>query len=151
MRVARVDMTDIAESIRRRLAESWTCEGAVLQIGASVGEAFAPLDVGSDLSLTNACDLALHAAKAGGHDVTRFFEPEMASKARRKSKMADDLRQGIERGEIFVVHQPQIRMRDGAVVGFEALARWRTGDGVATSPGEFVPIAEESGMIDELG
>src|ERR1700758_5750563 len=93
----------------------------------------------------------MNAAKSGGLRTCRFFDPEMDAQARARRTLELDLRQAIARGELEVFYQPCVSLQDGRITGCEALVRWRHPELGMVSPGEFIPIAEETGLINEIG
>jgi EAL domain-containing protein (putative c-di-GMP-specific phosphodiesterase class I) len=96
-------------------------------------------------------DLALYAAKAAGKGCYRFFAPEMHEAARQRQLMESDLRVALEKGELRLVYQPCVDALSEVVTGFEALIRWDHPEHGPVSPVEFIPLAEEIGLIDEIG
>jgi predicted signal transduction protein with EAL and GGDEF domain len=118
---------------------------------ASIGIALAPQH-GDDLDqiLKNA-DLAMYAAKSAGRRTYRFFEPEMDARVRTRRMLEMDLRQAISDGAFEVHYQPCVNLRDNKITGCEALLRWRHSERGMISPAEFIPIAEETGLINQLG
>jgi EAL domain-containing protein (putative c-di-GMP-specific phosphodiesterase class I) len=96
-------------------------------------------------------DLALYAAKAAGKGCYRFFEPEMHEAARERQRLESDLRVALEKGQLRLVYQPCVDASTEAVTGFEALIRWDHPEHGPVSPVEFIPLAEEIGLIDEIG
>jgi predicted signal transduction protein with EAL and GGDEF domain len=96
-------------------------------------------------------DLAMYAAKSGGRQTYRFFEPAMGASAKARLTMEQDLRQALADGGFEIHYQPLVNLGSGKVSGGEALLRWRHPDRGMVSPAEFVPVAEDAGLIDELG
>jgi EAL domain-containing protein (putative c-di-GMP-specific phosphodiesterase class I) len=96
-------------------------------------------------------DLALYAAKAAGKGCFRFFAPEMHEAARQRQLLESDLRVALEKGELRLVYQPCVDASSEAVTGFEALIRWDHPEHGPVSPVEFIPLAEEIGLINEIG
>ena len=120
-------------------------------IGTSVGIAVYPHDALDRSTLLNHADLALYQAKADGRGVYRFFQAAMGEKARERRLFERDLRLALERNEFYLAYQPQKSVRTGAVTGFEALLRWRHPLRGEVAPADFIPIAEESGLIHAIG
>src|SRR6202023_245606 len=133
------------------IREPYECYGHQLTTDASIGIALAPQH-GTDLDqiLKNA-DLAMYAAKSAGRRTYRFFEPDMDAQAKARRKLEIDLRQAIADDGIEVYYQPCLSLTDNSITGCEALVRWRHAERGMISPAEFVPIAEETGLIDQLG
>jgi diguanylate cyclase (GGDEF)-like protein len=145
------DVTDLVHRIYAAIRTPYDCLGDQVTTDASIGIALAPQD-GSDLDqiLKNA-DLAMYAAKAAGRRTHRFFEPVMDAQVRARRQLEMDLRQAIADGGFEVYYQPCLDLQDGSITGCEALVRWRHPERGLISPAEFVPIAEETGLINELG
>jgi predicted signal transduction protein with EAL and GGDEF domain len=126
-------------------------EGHLLTIGASVGVALAPEDgTDADRLLKNA-DLALYRAKLDGRGTYRFFEPEMDARMQARRKLELDLRQALARREFQLHFQPQLQLASGTLIGCEALIRWRHPERGLVSPLDFIPLAEEIGLIVPIG
>jgi predicted signal transduction protein with EAL and GGDEF domain len=122
-----------------------------LSSDASIGIAMAPQD-GTDLDqLIKNADLAMYAAKAGGRRLHRFFEPTMDACAKARLNMEQDLRHALTHGGFELHYQPVVNLRHGEVTGCEALLRWHHPDRGMISPAEFIPVAEDTGLINELG
>lgn len=134
------------------VADPMTLEGQMLRVTASFGAACAPQDASSGPDLLKQAEVALKEAKRlGGGQTSAFFDRSLLDKARAQSRLEDEVREGLERGEFVAVFQPKVKLETGELVGAEALARWRRPDGMAVSPGVFIPIAEELGLIARLG
>ena len=145
------DVTELVGRVFDAIREPYECLGHQLTTDASIGIALAP-EHGVDLDqvLKNA-DLAMYAAKSAGRRTYRFFEPEMDAQVRARRKLEIDLRQAIADKVLEVYYQPCISLADGSITGCEALVRWRHGERGMISPAEFIPIAEETGLINQLG
>ena len=145
------DVTDLVTRVFDAIREPYDCLGHLLTTDASIGIALAPLH-GTDLDqiLKNA-DLAMYAAKSAGRRTYRFFEPDMDAQAKARRKLEIDLRQAIADDGIEVYYQPCLSLTDNSITGCEALVRWRHAERGMISPAEFVPIAEETGLINQLG
>lgn len=140
----------LAHRLRASLAEEIKIEGHGLRIGLSVGVAIYPADGADTASLLGNADAALYRAKADGRGGVRFFAAEMDEQLRERRALQKDLRSALHRNEIFLDYQPQAQI--GAdIVGFEALARWKHPTRGLINPTVFIPVAEESGLILDLG
>jgi diguanylate cyclase (GGDEF)-like protein/PAS domain S-box-containing protein len=140
-------VTRIYEAIR----QPYHCLGHQLSTDASIGVALAPQD-GTDLDqLIKNADLAMYGAKASGRRTHRFFEPAMDASARARLTLEQDLRQALVNGGFEIHYQPLVDLRTNEVSGCEALLRWRHPERGMISPAEFIPIAEDTGLITELG
>jgi diguanylate cyclase (GGDEF)-like protein/PAS domain S-box-containing protein len=147
----RDDVTDLVSRVFDAIRMPHECLGHQLTTDASIGIALVP-EHGVDLDqiLKNA-DLAMYAAKSAGRRTHRFFEPDMDAKVRARRQMEIDLRHAIAHGSLDVHYQPCISLQDDRITGCEALVRWRHPERGFVSPAEFIPIAEETGLINELG
>ena len=144
-----------AETLARRIVDllgrAYIVEGHLINIGASVGVAVAPLDgTDPDVLLKNA-DLALYRAKTDGRDAFRFFEPEMDARMQARRSLELDLRKALAMHEFALVYQPQMNLETGQIVGCEALIRWHHPTRGLVSPADFIPLAEEIGLIVPIG
>jgi EAL domain-containing protein (putative c-di-GMP-specific phosphodiesterase class I) len=141
----------VAEDLIKTISAPIDILGREIQVGASVGIAFYPED-GEDVSaLIKHADIAMYAAKADGKGRFRFFRADMTEKATQYLNLEMELRQGIANGELELHYQPKICLREGHMHGVEALVRWRHPRRGLVSPADFIPVAEESGLIVELG
>jgi len=132
-------------------AEPFDIDGCPTVIGCSVGAAIAPHE-GADLKeLLKSADLALYCAKSTGRNQYRLFAQAECASRREELMMEDDLRQAVARGEIEVHYQPIVDLGTSRMVGLEALARWRHPRRGMTPPAAFIPVAERSGLIVEIG
>jgi predicted signal transduction protein with EAL and GGDEF domain len=148
---SRDDVTDLLTRVFDAIRTPYECLGHQLATDASIGIALVP-EHGVDLDqiLKNA-DLAMYAAKSAGRRTYRFFEPDMDAKVRARRQMETDLRQAMMNGGLEVHYQPCISLKDDRITGCEALVRWRHPERGFVSPAEFIPIAEDTGLINELG
>jgi diguanylate cyclase (GGDEF)-like protein len=147
----RDDVTDLVARVFAAIRAPYECLGHQLTTDASIGIALVP-EHGTDLDqiLKNA-DLAMYAAKSAGRRTYRFFEPDMDAKMRARRQLEIDLRYAIANGGLDVHYQPCLNLEDNKITGCEALVRWRHPQRGFVSPAEFIPIAEDTGLINELG
>ncbi len=145
------DLSKLAQGIIESLSRPYTINGTAVSIGASVGVVTSDYDDRTSDDLMRDADLALYAAKAAGKGCFRFFAPEMHEAARERQLMESDLRVALERGQLRVVFQPSVNASSEAVTGFEALIRWDHPEHGPVSPVQFIPLAEEIGLINEIG
>ncbi|MFT4115566.1 EAL domain-containing protein [Bradyrhizobium sp.] len=127
------------------------CLGHALTIDASVGIAMAPRDGETADAIIQSADLAMYAAKAEGKKAYKFFTPAMEARARERLLLETELRKALASGEIETLFQPIYDLRVNRIVACEALARWRHPAHGSVSPTTFIPIAEQAGLIGELG
>jgi len=141
----------IAESVLEALQAS--IEGADLAqpVGTSIGIAICPDDATDRNALLSHADTALYRAKNEGRATYRYFEAAMGAAVRERRLLEHDLRNAIPRGELRLAYQPQKCIRTGKVVGFEALLRWKHPTRGEISPAEFIPLAEDTGIILQIG
>jgi diguanylate cyclase (GGDEF)-like protein len=137
----------IVESIRR----PYHINGHQIQVSVSIGIASSPRDGIDADQLLVAADLALYAAKSGGRTTFKVFERTMDERAKARRQIETDLERALCEGELDLHYQPIIELRTNAVVGFEALARWNHPDKGLISPADFISVAEECGLIVEMG
>jgi len=141
----------LAQRVVERLGTPFMVGGHQVVIGVSVGVAMAPEDGDSADRLMKSADQALYRAKGEGGGAYRFFEPEMDARMRARHRLETDLRQALVRQEFEVYYQPIVNLARNEISGFEALVRWaHPGRGII-QPDEFIPLAEEIGLIVPLG
>src|SRR5918993_1529039 len=141
----------LARTLIEQVSRPYMIEGHRVTIGASVGIAIGDPGRACADSLIRNADLALYAAKAAGRGKHCFYEPAMHSDLSDRQVLENDLRQAIERGELWVAYQPIVRAAGEEICGFEALVRWSHPVRGAISPDKFVPLAEECGLITRIG
>jgi diguanylate cyclase (GGDEF)-like protein/PAS domain S-box-containing protein len=140
----------LAEQILAAVAEEFNIDGQQLRCNISIGISIYPTNGQDAATLVANADAALYRAKSEGRGIHRFFEAEMDKSLRERRALQHDLQSAIERGELSLNYQPQARI-GGSIIGFEALVRWQHPTRGAVSPGAFIPLAEESGLIIPLG
>jgi diguanylate cyclase (GGDEF)-like protein len=145
------DITDLVARIYEAIREPFECVGHLLTTDASIGIALAPADATDLDQLLRNADLAMYAAKADGRRTYRFFEPGMEARVTAMRKMELDLRQAIKDGALELHYQPIVKLRDNKVTGCEALLRWRHPELGMIPPADFIPVAEDTGLIIPLG
>jgi diguanylate cyclase (GGDEF)-like protein/PAS domain S-box-containing protein len=147
----RDDVVEFVTRIHEAIRQPHQCLGHQLSTDASIGIALAPQD-GTDLDqLIKSADLAMYGAKAEGRRTHRFFEPAMDARAKARLTMEQDLRQAMVDGGFEIHYQPLLDLGSDAVAGCEALLRWHHPERGMVSPAEFIPLAEDIGLINELG
>jgi predicted signal transduction protein with EAL and GGDEF domain len=141
----------LAQRLIDTVSEPYMIEGHALTVGATIGIAVAPTDgEDADRLLRNA-DLALYRGKSDGKSTFRFFEQEMDAKAQARRQLETDLRSAITSETLEVHYQPLVDLGTSEMVGFEALLRWPHATRGYIPPAEFIPLAEETGLITALG
>lgn len=146
-----VDPAVVADRIRREVQRPIEIDGHELVITASIGLAVNVTDDLTADALVRDADAAMYRAKAGGRDRVETFTEEIRAASVATLQTSSELRGGLERGEIVPYFQPIVDLAGGRVVGFEVLARWLHPERGLLSPGQFMPMAEESGLIIDLG
>ena len=147
----REDLAQLAKQVIRDLSEPYSIDGHRVMIGASIGIAFSPDDgVTSEAIIRNA-DLALYAAKDGGRGRHHFYAEDLHSEAEERRLLEQDLRDAIATGGFEVLYQPVVHTSTERITGFEALLRWNHPTRGPLSPTKFIPVAEESGLIAQIG
>jgi len=144
-------LAGIANAIISALSEPYSIEGKQVVIGASLGIALAPEHGGTTQALVRNADLALYAAKDAGRGVHKFYDKTMHADAEDRRNIEQDLRQALKNNEMYLVYQPQVSTATQHISGFEALVRWQHPVRGNVSPAVFIPIAEEAGLISQIG
>jgi diguanylate cyclase (GGDEF)-like protein len=145
------ELTTLAENVLAALRMPVNCKSQEIPTDASIGIAIAP-EHGDNLDdLLKRADLAMYAAKSEGRGTFRIFVPEYDAKARLRRQLELDLRQALARGEFEVHYQPLVDLAANVVTGCEALLRWRHPERGMVSPVDFIPVAEDTGLIGEIG
>jgi len=141
----------VAERIIERINRPFHFDGQIVQIGVSAGITMAPADGKNPAVLMKNADLALYRAKADGRGIARLYDPEMDELMQNKRALQGALQQAVARGEFTIEYQPVIDLAAGRISGAEALIRWQHPERGLMSPVDFIGLAEEAGLIGDIG
>ena len=145
----------VAQGLGQRLQQALLAPCVIsdhrIEVHASIGVGYAPQDADNAQDLLKVADMALYAAKAAGRRALRFFERRMEVDARDKLGLLADLSEALREGQFELHYQPQVRLKDNALIGFEALVRWQHPTRGMVPPVQFIALAEDSGLIVPLG
>ncbi|MFC5478686.1 EAL domain-containing protein [Massilia suwonensis] len=141
----------VAHGIIEAMSQPFQIEGETLHVSASIGVTHFPADGGDADSLLKHADQAMYAAKHLGRNRFAYFSPAMQARAQERRRTSDELRQAVARGELQMHYQPIVELATGRIVKAEALLRWRHPERGWVSPVEFIPLAEETGLIFDIG
>ena len=145
------DAAKSAEKVLHSLCAPCTLEGREVRTGASIGISVYPKDGEDAETLINNADMAMYHAKEQGRNRFQFFVAEMSVKAFRRQSIEDSLYRALERSEFFLEYQPIVRLVSGEIVGVEALLRWQNPDQGLIFPDQFIQVAEQCGLIVQIG
>jgi len=141
----------IAQKITQEINRPMELQNKQIHVSASMGIAVFHNEDMTLEELVKAADIAMYVAKKEGRNTFQFFEPEMQQKAKERNQLQFSLTQAVKQNQLSIHYQPKISTKEEKVVGFEALLRWKSEDGKSFEPDVFIPVAEESGLIHELG
>ena len=147
----RKDASTLARALRSAFVQPFDLDGRRVSLGLSGGIVLAPEDGDQAEDLIRRAGIALSSLREEGRTGFRFFTPRLDRVAKGRLQLETDIRVGLSRDEFEPFFQPKIDFRSGRVAGCEALARWNREGGRSVPPGAFIPVAEESGLIDEIG
>jgi diguanylate cyclase (GGDEF)-like protein len=142
---------ELADKVIQIVSQPYAIDGKRAIIGTSVGVAVAPYDGIEKDELVRASDLALYAAKNGGRGQFRFYSSDLKDEEEERNRLLEDLREALAADQVQLHYQPVVRTKDHMVVGFEGLMRWEHPERGYVSPSIFIPAAEESNLINQLG
>jgi diguanylate cyclase (GGDEF)-like protein len=145
------DAAILARRIRESIIKSYQVDGHQIISDISIGISIAPIDGAEPDQLLKNADMALYGAKADGRGMYRFFEAEMDKRMKERRDLEMDLRQALSNGEFELYYQPLVNLQSNDISAFEALLRWHHPTRGLISPADFVPIAEETGLIVSIG
>ncbi|MBF0110327.1 MAG: EAL domain-containing protein [Magnetococcales bacterium] len=146
-----VDIGHLAQKVILDLQQPFVVGGKEFFIGASIGITLFPDDGDDYETLSKNADMAMYHAKEAGRGVYRFFSPRMNERTTLRLSLEMDLRKAMEQDELILFYQPKIQVSTGRISGMEALIRWRHPQKGMVSPGDFIPLAEETGLIVPMG
>jgi diguanylate cyclase (GGDEF)-like protein len=145
------DATSLSRRVRESISKPYQIDGHQIVTNISIGISIAPVDgMDPDILLKNA-DMALYGAKADGRGTYRFFEPEMDARMKARRELEMDLRKALANNEFELYYQPLVTFQNNEISALEALVRWNHPTRGMISPADFIPIAEETGLIIPLG
>ncbi|UVE17602.1 EAL domain-containing protein [Pseudomonas sp. LS44] len=142
---------EVGEKLLASLLGSYQIDQHELSVSASIGIALHPLGTQGAADVLKQADTAMYRAKHGGRNALHFFAPEMQAVIDQRLLLQSELRQAMARGQLHLVFQPQLALASGEVAGAEVLLRWRHPERGEIPPSQFIPLAEDTGLIQELG
>jgi diguanylate cyclase (GGDEF)-like protein/PAS domain S-box-containing protein len=145
------DAAALADRIQEAIRAPLDLDGLHAVTNVSIGISLAPANATASTELMKQADMALYRAKAAGRNTYRFFEPEMDASMRARRRIESSLREALVNGGLELHYQPIVRVADDTIAGVEALLRWRHAERGMLSPAEFIPVAEETGLIIPVG
>ena len=141
----------VAQKILDAMRAVFVVGGTAQHISGSIGIALFPEDGSDPQTLMKNADTAMFHGKSLGKNTYQFFTPQMNTAAKRRAALESSLRAAVKRGELMLHYQPQVNLNSGKIVAIEALVRWNSAENGLMMPGDFIPLAEETGLISEIG
>jgi diguanylate cyclase (GGDEF)-like protein len=145
------DAARVAEKLLDLMTKTHSIDGVEVSLGASIGIASYPECGHSVDGLLRSADIAMYEAKRGGRQQYRFFSPEMNGRARSRLMLEESVRNAIDNNDFVLAYQPQVYLKNGKLRGFEALLRWEHNVAGKVSPNVFIPLLEETRLINRIG
>lgn len=142
---------NLGNQVNQKISEPYTIQQHEVVIGSSIGIVLYPHDGKTSQALLQKADMAMYHAKQRGGNCYQFFSQSMNENAVKRLKLENELRSALKTGDICVYYQPKIEVNTGHIAGLEALARIQRNDGTIISPADFIPLAEDTGLIIPLG
>jgi diguanylate cyclase (GGDEF)-like protein len=153
--VSERDVADVADriaaTIQKAISQPFRINEHELVITCSIGVSISPRDGEEVQTLIKNADMAMFQAKEQGRNRIRFYTGEMNARSLSRMTMEKHLRRALERNELFLCYQPKVSLRSGQITGMEALVRWQSPELGLISPASFIPLAEETGLIEPIG
>ena len=141
----------VAQKILDAMRAVFVVGGTAQHISGSIGIALFPEDGSDPQTLMKNADTAMFHGKSLGKNTYQFFTPQMNTAAKRRAALESSLRAAVKHGELMLHYQPQVNLNSGKIVAIEALVRWNSAENGLMMPGDFIPLAEETGLISEIG
>jgi diguanylate cyclase (GGDEF)-like protein len=145
------DAARVASRLVEQLARPFDVDGCEMCVPSIIGIATYPAEGNEPRQLLERAETAAYCARQDGHGLFKFYSSQLDARAFERLTLEGSMRRGLERDEFVVYYQPKVEIRTGRVTGFEALVRWKHPDLGMVSPAQFIPLAEETGLIVPLG
>ena len=146
-----IQVGEVAKKLLDTVSRPYLLQGQECRLTASIGISTFPDDGRDAQTLLRSADMAMYRSKEQGKNAFRFFAPQMNVHITERLSLESNLRRAVEREELVLLYQPKVGIRDGQVTGVEALARWHHPTQGVINPGEFMPVAEDTGLVSAIG